>query len=197
MNENDVICKLHLTKLNKKIKTSYFFPSVWFLTISKMSPNDKLDFNCYASEYEAFTKHMIKFQAILFKCDKCHKELKAPIKSLRLVKDDEAHVYINLQECENFQFFSKGTFVSQPFCLFIDIFEQKNNITNIDEIPLKVTLYGAEYHFLCTTIFVNQCHFKAVFRLNGQLITIDDLKKVLNKTIPKKIEFGTVFYYLR
>jgi hypothetical protein len=37
---------------------------------------------------------------------------------------------------------------------------------NIDDIPLQLTIDGTGYHFLCVTVFVNENHFKAIFRLN-------------------------------
>ena len=47
------------------------------------------------------------------------------------------------------------------------------------------------------TFFVNNNHFKSIFRLNGQNYLIDDLKAGFNKNIPKNLILNSVFYYLR
>ena len=58
-------------------------------------------------------------------------------------------------------------------------FYQCNKI-NIDDIPLQLTIDGTGYYFLCVTVFVNENHFKAIFRLNGQNYLIDDFKAGFN-----------------
>ena len=91
--------------------------------------------------------------------------------SLNLVKDVNDNCYINLhefKECSECSLFVNGKFVSKPFCLFVDVCEKAQNKINIDDIPLQITIDGADYHFLCVTIFVNRNHFKSIFRLNGQ-----------------------------
>ena len=82
--------------------------------------------------------------------------------SLNLVKDANNNSFINLHEfkkCSESDIFVYGKFVSKPFCLFVDECEMADKKIYIDEIPLQVTIYGAEYHFLSVTVIVNRNQF--------------------------------------
>jgi hypothetical protein len=174
--------------------------TIWTLIVTKLIHNNSLEFDCWESTYKMFWKYFEQHQKIQFKCEKCHNLVRSDQVALNLVKDSNNNCFIDLHEfkkCLECNLLVNGKFVSKPFCLFVDICEKAHNKINIDDIPLQLTIDGTGYHFLCVTLFVNENHFKAIFRLNGQNYLIDDLKAGFNKKIPKNVILGTVFYYLR
>ena len=145
-------------------------------------------------------KYFEQHQKIQFKCIECHNLVRSDQVAFNLLKYSNNNCYIDLhefKECLECNLLVNGKFVTKPFCLFVDICEKAHNKINIDDIPLQLTIDGTGYHFLCVTVFVNENHFKAIFRLNGQNYLIDDFKAGFNKKIPKNLILGTVFYYLR
>jgi len=100
------------------------------------------------------------------------------------------------KKCLEFNLFVNEKFVSKPFCLFDVNCKKYLNKIKLDDLPFQITIYGVEYSFLCVTVFVNNSHFKSIFRLNGQNYLIDDLKGGFNKNIPKNFVLNSVFYYL-
>ena len=49
--------------------------TIWVLIVCRMKPNDELCFSLFNTEFEAFIKHFIDYQAVQFYCENCKKKI--------------------------------------------------------------------------------------------------------------------------
>jgi hypothetical protein len=127
----------------------------------KLKPNDNLVFSTFTSEYDAYLKHIINHQRVEYLCLTCNQKLCTDLQDFLMIKDENNVTYLNINKnkmCNTCNKSSEARFISEPFCLLVElgnninqnelnnekyyqIILQKSNVSEVPEYFFK-----KEYH---------------------------------------------------
>lgn len=182
----------------------------WIIDICRIQVF-KNQYDCYASEYESFIRHLNFLQKYQLYCsnEKCESsnECEKMGDQLNFRKYKDSVNLIFFPQCSSCKSkLSCLKFFKKPIFLFVQTLyplnPSLNDYISFNEIPKTLFLDNNEYKLICTTLHfssssLNSDHFCAIFNLNNKQFFIDNLiTPAYEETIPDEQKITTCFYCL-